>query len=305
MTLFILFTFFGSLLLLYLMRNFGWFLNFAQPQREITEFANEKKKFKPVPCGGILFMVIFAIYCYFFNKIDYQFWAIFAFFVVGLFDDIGKIAKKSHLSFMSGRFRLFVEILIASVFTYFFVESSNYVFQIQKIDFAVAIPFLVALPIVVFVVVGTLNAVNLTDGQDALAGKTVLVHLFFILVISGFEIITIGLIVCILAFLMFNTKPATVYMGDSGSMFLGAYLVIAYFNNKIEYILPLTGIVFVVETMSVILQVYSFKLTGKRIFKMSPFHHHLEKSGFAEEKTVALAFSVTTIACILAYNFVK
>lgn len=246
-------------------------------------------------------MATFTVYAHLTDKIDYRFWSIFAFFLIGLFDDIGKIAKKSHLSFMSGKVRLSAEIIVSSAFVYFFIGSSTYNFSIPKLHIFIAVPFIIALPIIVFIIVGTLNAINLTDGQDGLAGKTVLVHLFFIIAVGGIDTITIGIISCLLAFLLFNTKPATIYMGDSGSMFLGAFLVISYFNNKIEYTLPLTGIVFVIETLSVIAQVCSFKSTGKRIFKMAPLHHHLEMSGFAEEKTVSLAFVVTILACYTAY----
>jgi phospho-N-acetylmuramoyl-pentapeptide-transferase len=297
-------TFAISVLTLYVLRNISLFFNVVQPQREIVQLASEKKKYKPVPCGGILFMFVFTLYSYFYDRINYQFWIVFAFFLVGLIDDIGKIAHKSHISFMSGRVRFCLEIVIAGIFAYFFVGSSSYIIEIKKLNYTVAIPFLIALPLIIFIVVGTLNAVNLTDGQDGLAGKVVLVHLGFIFAIAGLDVVMIGVLSCLLAFLLFNTKPATVYMGDSGSMFLGAYLVILYFNNKIEYILPLTGIVLVVETVSVILQVYLFKLTGKRLFKMAPFHHHLEKCGVAEEKTVSLAFCVTILVCFVAYNLV-
>lgn len=297
-------TFFSCILALYLFRNLGWLFNVAQPQRDIAHFASEKKKHKPIPCGGIVFVLFFTVYCYIFEKINYQYWALIGFFAVGFFDDLGKVMKKSHISFVSGKFRLLAEIVIAGFFAYFFVGSSSYIFEIKSFGVSLKIPFLIALPLIILVIIGTINAVNLTDGQDGLAGKTMIVHLFFVLTISGFEIITIGVMVCLLAFLLFNSKPATVYMGDAGSMFLGGYLVFLYFNNKIEWVLPITGIVFIVETISVILQVISFKITGKRIFKMSPFHHHLEKSGISEEKTVTLAFCVTAVVCLVMYNFI-
>jgi phospho-N-acetylmuramoyl-pentapeptide-transferase len=91
-------------------------------------------------------------------------------------------------------------------------------------------------------------------------------------------------------------------MGDSGSLFLGSFLAVFFITHKIEFLLPLTGIVFVLEACSVILQVYYFKLTkGKRIFKMSPLHHHFELAGFSEEKTVTLAFVVTVVTSLIAY----
>jgi phospho-N-acetylmuramoyl-pentapeptide-transferase len=165
---------------------------------------------------------------------------------------------------------------------------------------------IIAFPVLVFFIIGTANAVNLTDGQDGLAGKTILVHLFFLFTVFGNNDSVLVLIAALLAFLLFNTKPATIYMGDSGSLFLGAFLAISFLNAKIEYLLPLTGLVFVVETLSVIIQVTYFRATkGRRIFKMSPFHHHLELCNISEEKITNLAFITTIITCFVAYFLIK
>lgn len=273
---------------------------FTQPQRNfIKQEAEAKAKTKPIPCGGIAFFIIFAIYSLFNKTIGYHFVALFGFFMIGLLDDIGKVWKKSHISFISGKWRLLLEIALAFIFVYFFLDGKSYELIIGSL--MLEIPQIVALPALIFLIVGTVNAVNLTDGQDALAGKTVLVHLFFLLTfaVTGEILVLTG---SILAFLLFNSKPATIYMGDSGSMFLGAFLATAFIKMKIEWLLPLTGIVFVVETLSVIIQVVYFKATkGRRVFKMSPFHHHLFLSEVSEEKIVSLAFVVTIITCTVAY----
>ena len=278
-------------------------VKFVQPQRDFIAGNQEKAKYKPVPCGGIVFFFLFTLYSFVNNSIDYKFFTIAGFFAIGLLDDIIKITKKSHITFLTGRVRILLEIAICLFFAYNFLGGNSYIFTIKNL--AIDIPFLIGVPAIAFVIIGTANAVNLTDGQDALAGKTVLANLLFLLALFGFDGSILVLIFAILAFLLFNSKPATIYMGDSGSLFLGAFLAVFFLNHKIEFLLPLTGIVFVLEACSVILQVYYFKLTkGKRIFKMSPLHHHFELSGFSEEKTVTLAFVVTAIASLIAYCIV-
>ena len=299
----ILLSFFISTLAFYLIRK-GDFSKFTQPQREIIKHAEVKAKAKPIPCGGIIFFLVFSIYSVYANKINYQYITLFGFFLIGLIDDLGKIIKKSHISFVNGKGRIILEATFATIFLYFFLKGNNY--QVVFKNFTLIIPLVIAFPMLVFFIIGTANAVNLTDGQDGLAGKTLLVHLFFLLAVCGSNDTILVLIATLLAFLLFNTKPATIYMGDSGSLFLGAFLAISFLNAKIEYLLPLTGLVFVVETLSVIIQVTYFKATkGKRIFKMSPFHHHLELCNISEEKITNLAFITTIITCFVAYFLIK
>lgn len=293
------FAFIFSTAFYFIVRKFN-LVKFVQPQRDFIAVAQEKAKHKPVPCGGIVFFFLFALYSIVNNSIDYKFFTIAGFFLIGLLDDIIKITKKSHITFLTGRKRILLEIALCSFFTYNFLGGYSYLLMIK--DFAIEIPFFVAFPIIAFIIIGTANAVNLTDGQDALAGKTVLVNLFFLIAVFGFNGSILVLIFAILAFVLFNSKPATIYMGDSGSLFLGSFLAVFFITHKIEFLLPLTGIVFVLEACSVILQVYYFKLTkGKRIFKMSPLHHHFELAGFSEEKTVTLAFVVTVVTSLIAY----
>jgi phospho-N-acetylmuramoyl-pentapeptide-transferase len=296
-------SFFVSTLAFYLIRK-GDFSKFTQPQREILKHAETKAKTKPIPCGGIIFFVVFSVYSAYTAKINYQYFTLFGFFLIGLIDDLGKIIKKSHISFVNGKGRIILEATFATIFLYFFLNGNNH--QVVLKNYTLIIPLIIAFPILVFFIIGTANAVNLTDGQDGLAGKTILVHLFFLLTVSGNNNSVLVLIATLLAFLLFNTKPATIYMGDSGSLLLGAFLAISFLNAKIEYLLPLTGLVFVVETLSVIIQVTYFKATkGKRIFKMAPLQHHLELCNISEEKITNLAFVTTIITCFVAYFLIQ
>ena len=160
-----------------------------------------------------------------------------------------------------------------------------------------------------FVIVGTVNAVNITDGIDGLAGSvTVPVGLFFtVLAIwwQGYEqlgIYAAALVGGILGFLIYNFHPAKVFMGDTGSLFLGGMVCGMAFALDMPLILILVGIIYLCETLSVILQVTYFKLThGKRIFKMTPIHHHFELCGWKEEKIVFVFTAITLVMCVLAY----
>ncbi len=291
-----------SIVSYFLVRKFD-LIKFVQPQRDFIAVAKEKAKYKPVPCGGVVFFLIFTIYSIANHSVDYKFLTLFGFFAIGFVDDILKITKKSHITFLTGKRRILMEIALCMFFAYNLLGGNSYLLMIQ--NFPIEIPFLLALPAIAFIIIGTANAVNLTDGQDALAGKTVLVNLLFLLALFSFDGSIVVLIFAILAFLLFNSKPATIYMGDSGSLFLGAFLSVFFITHKIEFLLPLTGIVFVLEACSVILQVYYFKLTkGRRIFKMSPLHHHFELSGISEEKTVSIAFVTTCVMAFIAYYMV-
>jgi len=156
----------------------------------------------------------------------------------------------------------------------------------------------------VFIMVGSANAVNLTDGLDGLCGSvTLLVMIFFALVAlslkeAGLFVFAMALIGGLLGFLVYNRHPAKVFMGDTGSLALGAAVAGFAVLTQTELFLPLVGVIYVVETLSVIIQVVSYQLTGKRIFKMSPLHHHFELSGWSENKIV-LTFALVTFIMVI------
>lgn len=159
----------------------------------------------------------------------------------------------------------------------------------------------------VFIMVGFVNAVNLTDGLDGLATSvTAVVSLFFAVVslLAGNNSLAVFLVALTggcLGFLLFNHYPAKVFMGDTGSLFLGGAVSAAAIVLKMPLILVIVGIIYVVEALSVMLQVASFKLTGKRIFKMSPIHHHFEMCGWREVKIVSVFCAVTVVFCVIGY----
>lgn len=160
-------------------------------------------------------------------------------------------------------------------------------------------------PFLVWVIVGTVNSVNLTDGLDGLAaGTMVIVSGFFSLVCWHLSFVELAwftgtLSGACLGFLIFNIYPARVFMGDTGSLALGGALSVIALITNLTLLLPIVGGVFFAETLSVILQVSSFKLTGKRVFKMSPLHHHFELSGWSESRVVTTFWGVTIVLCLL------
>jgi phospho-N-acetylmuramoyl-pentapeptide-transferase len=159
-----------------------------------------------------------------------------------------------------------------------------------------------------FVIVGGVNAVNLTDGVDGLAtGVTVPVMVFFTVVAytrgaMGLAILPAAMTGALLGFLCYNFHPAKVFMGDTGSLFLGGLVCGLSFALDIPLVLPLIGLIYLAETLSVILQVGYFKIThGKRIFRMTPIHHHFEMGGWSEVKIFTVFTSITAVMCLVAW----
>ena len=173
----------------------------------------------------------------------------------------------------------------------------------------IVLPWIVYLVFAAFVIVGTVNAVNITDGLDGLSSSvTVPVGLFFLVMAviwPGFEQLGLfsgALVGGLLGFLLYNHYPAKVFMGDTGSLFLGGAVAALAFAYDMPLVLILVGIVYICETLSDIIQVGYFKLThGKRIFKMTPIHHHFELCGWKEEKIVFVFTAITLVMCVLAY----
>ena len=225
-------------------------------------------------------------------------------FVLGFLDDYIKVVKKRNLG-LKARQKLAGQILIAVVTMY--VAT-----QVLGIDTDIWIPGLdenVSLgalyyPLVLFVLVGTSNAVNLTDGLDGLAAGTVAIAASAFAVVSvltghgDLAYLCVAMAAACLAFLRFNAHPAKVFMGDTGSLALGGALAAVGILTHTEILLAVIGFVFVCEAFSVIIQVISFQTTGKRVFRMSPIHHHFELGGWSEWKVVTVFWCVGLIASV-------
>jgi len=239
---------------------------------------------------------------------------------IGFYDDWLKVSKKSSAG-ISSRLKFFLQCLLAGVFTVFFLTNP----KVSQVAQQLYIPFSKE-PLVftmggftfvfyLLVIVGTSNAVNLTDGLDGLAtgctatvaaAYAVLVYLAgnykaadylqvpFVVYSGELTVLCVALLGACLGFLWWNAYPARVFMGDTGSLAIGGMLGAVAICCKQELLMVIVGGVFVIEAMSVILQVASFKLTGKRIFKMSPIHHHFELSGW-KENTVIVRFWILSV----------
>ena len=217
---------------------------------------------------------------------------------IGFADDYISVVKKRNLG-LTARQKMFAQLLVALSYAlslYMAGGSEVYVPFAGVVDFG-----LWFLPFCMFIVVAATNAVNLTDGIDGLCGTVTFVASLFFLIAAGITgyfgqgLLASALAGALAGFLVWNLHPAKVFMGDTGSLFLGGILAALAFGINQPFLLIPVGIVYIVETLSVILQVTYFKLThGKRLFKMSPLHHHLEMCGWGENKIV-LAFSLVTL----------
>lgn len=224
--------------------------------------------------------------------------------LLGFADDFIKIALKRNLG-LTSRQKLVGQIFIAAIF-YIVLNINDYstVIQIPFSSYSFDLGWFYAI-FIVFWLVGFSNATNLTDGLDGLLSGTAAVAFgaFAILAWSQSQydiaVFSVAVVGAVLGFLVFNAHPAKVFMGDTGSLALGGALAAIAILTKMEIILLLIGAVFVIETLSVILQVISFKTTGKRIFKMSPIHHHFELTGWSEWRVVVTFWTVGILCAVL------
>ena len=229
-----------------------------------------------------------------------------AYGIIGFIDDYEKAIKKNNDGISPKQ-----KIVLQTAFSAAFAIYAGY-FTVGGT--MVCIPFfgsyidlgIFYVPFVMFVLIAFSNAVNLTDGLDGLAsGVTALVAFCMIIIGTSFgfssEVFFFGAVAggC-LGFLMYNRNPAKIFMGDTGSMALGGALAAGAVLMKVEFLLAIAGLVYVMEALSVIIQVFVFKRTGKRVFKMAPIHHHFELSGMGERKVVPMFWAMTLGFCVLA-----
>ncbi|MDO4617947.1 MAG: phospho-N-acetylmuramoyl-pentapeptide-transferase [Clostridia bacterium] len=286
-------------------------LKFGQQILEDGPTWHEKKSGTPT-MGGIAFIIAAFVAAFAFSvatqnsEIRLMLFISIGFGVIGFLDDYIKVVKKRNQG-LTAKQKFLLQAVLTVVYVLILrgMGDVNNDMKIPFIDTIVSVPLWIYIPLILFVVLGTVNAVNLTDGLDGLASSvTIVVSLFFAFAgavmneISGaiFASVIMG---GVIAFLIFNKQPAKVFMGDTGSLFLGGALSVLAVNMQIPLVLIIVGFVYLAETLSVILQVASFKLTGKRIFKMSPIHHHFEMCGWSERKIVLVFTGVSIILAII------
>ena len=290
-------------------------LKFGQQVRDDGPQAHLKKKGTPT-MGGIAFLASVIITSLFYIK-DYPkivpiLFMTVGFGVIGFLDDYIKIVKKNSDG-LSAKQKLLGQFLITGIFAYYLMTSG-------EVGTGMLIPFTggvengyylelgwLFIPALFFIVLGTDNGVNFTDGLDGLCTSvTILVATFFTVVAigenAGISPITGAVVGSLLGFLLFNVYPAKVFMGDTGSLALGGFVAATAFMMQMPIFIAIVGIIYLVEVLSVIIQVTYFKKTGgKRIFKMAPIHHHFELCGWSETRVVAVFSIVTAILCLVAY----
>lgn len=237
-----------------------------------------------------------------------------AFGMIGFIDDFQKVRHHRNEG-LTAKQKLVLQLAESVIFLTImrhegFLKNTLYV---PGTDISIALNWYAYLIFAAFVMVGCVNAVNLTDGVDGLASSVTLVVMAFFTAIAltwdrdGVQsLFPAAMAGGLAAFLMYNCHPARVFMGDTGSLFLGGAVAALAFAMDMPLILLPVGIIYIAETLSDIIQVGYFKLThGKRVFKMAPLHHHLELSGWSEWKVVGVFSAITAVCCLLAYAAVR
>ncbi len=238
----------------------------------------------------------------------YVFLFALVFGAIGFIDDYMKVVHHENTGLTAGW--KFLLQLSAAILMTVLLRHEGYLspnLYVPFLDWIVPLPWPVYMVFAAFVMVGTVNAVNITDGVDGLSSSVTLpVALFFVIITAHWgqlelNVVASALLGGLLGFLVYNHYPAKVFMGDTGSLFLGGMVCALAFATDMPLILVFVGIVYIAETLSDIIQIGCFKLThGKRIFKMAPLHHHFEMSGWRERKVVAVFAAVSAIFCALA-----
>ena len=324
--------FISFFLTLYLMPKFiSWAKNKAtQPIYDLAP-ENHKIKAKTPTMGGVIFIISAIISTILTAKFNFfviiSLITLILFMFIGMIDDLGKILNKNNQAGLSAKSKFLLQILAA------FIISTILYFNHFDTDFY--IPFykyplfdmkFFSIFFWSFVIVGMSNAVNLTDGLDGLAtipsilalftlslflylmGNIIFSHYLFLPFEKGIGeavIVATSLIGALLGFLWYNANPAEVFMGDSGSLSIGAVIGLFAILTKNEILLIFIGFIFIIETISVILQVTSFKTTGKRIFLMAPIHHHFEKLNWSENKITIRFWIIAFIMNLIAILSIK
>lgn len=285
-------------------------LKFGQYIREDGPQSHLKKQGTPT-MGGIAFVIGILITCLFFvgkyPKIVPVLFVTVAFGLVGFLDDFLKIVMK-HNEGLKPKQKLLLQLIVAAIFCYYLMsrEVPGTGMLIPFTSYKLELGWLF-IPAYLIIVLGTDNGVNLTDGLDGLCSSVTLMVAVFFTVVSvmtgaGIEPVTAAVAGSLAGFLLFNCYPAKVFMGDTGSLALGGFVVSTAFMMNLPIYIALVGFIYLMETVSVILQVGYFKKTGgKRLFKMAPIHHHFEACGWSETRIVTVFTIITVIMCLVSF----
>ena len=280
-------------------------------QTERKELESHLKKNGTPTMGGLMILASIVITSVFYVK-DYPrivpiLFMTVGFGVIGFLDDYLKVVLRRSDGLLPWQ-KMLCQIVVTTVFAVYMVRYAG-------ISLSMLIPFSggkyldlgwLAIPVLYIAVIGTVNGTNFTDGLDGLASSvTIMVATFFSVVAigtnAGIAPITCAVVGALLGFLLFNVYPASVFMGDTGSPALGGFLVSTAYMMQMPLFILIVGLIYLVEVLSVIIQVTYFKKTGgKRIFRMAPIHHHFELGGWSETRVVAVFSIVTAILCMIA-----
>ncbi|MCI6714217.1 MAG: phospho-N-acetylmuramoyl-pentapeptide-transferase [Lachnospiraceae bacterium] len=285
-------------------------LKVGQTVRDEGPESHLKKNGTPT-MGGILILFSVVVTSLFFVK-DYPkiipiLFLTMGFGLIGFLDDYIKVVLKRSMGLHAWQ-KFGLQIVVTGIFAYYLLNYTD-------VSLAMKVPFMDGvyldfgwfnIPLLFFIVIGTVNGTNFTDGLDGLASSvTVLVATFFTVVAigtnSGIEPITCAVVGALLGFLLFNVHPASVFMGDTGSLALGGFVAATAYVMQMPLFIVIVGFIYMIEVISVIMQVTYFRATGgKRIFKMAPIHHHFELCGWSETRVVAVFSIVTALLCLMA-----
>ena len=283
-------------------------LKVGQTERE--ELESHQVKTGTPTMGGIMILIAVSVTSVIFLR-DYPriipiLFLTVGFGIIGFLDDYLKVVLRRPDGLLAWQ-KMLLQIVVTSIFAYYLLHYTD-------VSLAMLIPFSggkyldlgwLAVPFLYIVVIGTVNGVNFTDGLDGLASSvTVLVAVFFTVVAvgmnSGIEPITCAVVGSLMGFLLFNVYPASVFMGDTGSLALGGFVASAAYMMDMPIFILIVALIYWVEILSVMIQVTYFKISGgKRIFRMAPIHHHFELCGWSETRVVAVFSIVTALLCLV------
>lgn len=285
-------------------------LKFGQTERDDGPQSHLKKNGTPTMGGLIILSAIVVtslLYVKDYPRIIPILFVTVGFGVIGFLDDYIKIILRRSEGLTPGQ-KMLGQILVTALFAYYMVNNA-------EVSLAMKIPFITGkyvdwgilnVPFLFIIVIATVNGANFTDGLDGLASSvTVMIATFFTAVAigtaSGIEPVTCAVVGALLGFLLFNVYPASVFMGDTGSLALGGFVAATAYMLQMPLFIPIVALIYAVEVLSVMIQVGYFKLTGgKRFFKMAPIHHHFELCGWSETRVVAVFTITTALLCLAA-----